>query len=257
MMFRRARPSWECLPRRYETPIRDAINVRLASGMKQTSASENHNEELLALVPLESKRIIEVGCGTGALAREYKKRNPTCEYIGLELEPNRAELARAHCDRVVRCDIEQMEDAAFVSLFPSDCWIFGDVLEHLYDPWLVLSRIRRLLSPDSSVLACVPNAQHWSVQVLLNSGEFRYQDAGLLDRTHIRWFTKATLIDLFRTTGFTIAEGGARHVEAPEEYWRERALTGVRAMAEATGGNVASAVENAIPFQWIVRATPV
>ena len=224
--------------------------------MKQTAANESHNADLLALVPPGSTRIIEIGCGGGGLAREYKTLNPKCEYIGIELEPDHAQIARSHCDKVIVCNIEHMEDAAFASLFPSDCWIFGDVLEHLYDPWSVLRRIRASLSPDASVLACVPNAQHWSVQALLNRGEFRYQDSGLFDRTHIRWFTKTTLIDLFRTTGFTIVEGGARILEAPEESWREKALIGVRAMAEATGGDVAAAVENAIPFQWIVRATP-
>jgi SAM-dependent methyltransferase len=229
---------------------------RLVRGMKQTPASESYNEDLLALVPTDLQRIVEVGCGTGAFAHQYKKRNPGCEYIGIELEPTRAEMAWTHCDRVVRGDIERMDDTSFGSLFPSDCWIFGDVLEHLYDPWTMLSRIRASLSPGGSVLACVPNAQHWSVQVLLNSGELRYQDAGLLDRTHIRWFTKTTLTELFRTTGFDIVEGGARLVAAPEEFRRDTALAGVRAMAEAVGCDVAAAVENAIPCQWIVRAIP-
>jgi SAM-dependent methyltransferase len=224
--------------------------------MKQTPASDSYNEDLLALVPTDLQRIVEVGCGTGAFARECKKRNPASEYIGIELEPTRAEMARSHCDRVVRGDIEHMDDASFGSLFPSDCWIFGDVLEHLYDPWSMLSRIRASLFPSGSVLACVPNAQHWSVQVRLNSGELRYQDAGLLDRTHLRWFTKTTLTELFRTTGFAIVEGGARLVDVPEEFRRDTALAGVRAMAEAVGCDVAAAVENAIPFQWIVRAIP-
>src|SRR6185437_5087674 len=147
--------------------------------MKQTAANTSHNDELLALVPRESRRLIEIGCGGGGLAREYKKTNPACEYIGVELEPQYAEIARPYCDKVIVGDIEHMEDGAFASLFPSDCWIFGDVLEHLYDPWAVLRRLRTRISLDGSVLACIPNAQHWSVQALLNGGEFRYQDCGL------------------------------------------------------------------------------
>jgi 2-polyprenyl-3-methyl-5-hydroxy-6-metoxy-1,4-benzoquinol methylase len=224
--------------------------------MKQTAVDDNHNAQLLALVPLDCRRIIEVGCGAGSLAREYRKRNPRCEYVGVEVESVRAEMARRHCDEVVVCDIEQMEELRFKSLFPSDCWIFGDVLEHLYDPWAVLARIRASLLPEGSVLACVPNAQHWSVQALLNCGEFRYQDSGLLDRTHIRWFTKTTLVELFRSAGFAIVEGGARIVEPPDEAWRERALIGVRAMAEAIGTNANEAVENAVAYQWVVRAAP-
>ena len=224
--------------------------------MKQTPLHHNANADLLALVPRDASRIVEVGCSSGSLAREYKKLNPQCEYIGIEFVPEFAEVARGWCDRVILANIEHMEDELFASLFPSDCWIFADVLEHLYDPWSVLRRIRAFLLPDASVLACIPNAQYWSLQVRLNSGEFRYEDAGLLDRTHIRWFTKTTMIELFRTTGFAIVEGGAR-VTTADEPKREQALMGIRALAEAVGGDAQAAVENAMAFQWIVRAAPV
>jgi hypothetical protein len=150
-------------------------------------------------------------------------------------------------------NIEQMSDDEFASLLPATCWIFGDVLEHLYDPWMVLRRIRKSLPSDGSIVACIPNAQHWSVQFRLNSGEFRYEDAGLLDRTHIRWFTKTTIIELFGTTGFEIVDGGARVLHEPT---RERALEGIRALATVIGIDPDEAANNATPFQWVVRATP-
>lgn len=109
--------------------------------------------------------------------------------------------------------IEQLEDREFLELFPSDCWIFADVLEHLYDPWQVLRRIRSQLAESGQVIACIPNAQHWGVQARLNAGLFRYEDMGLMDRTHIRWFTRTTMIDLFQSTGFKIVEGMPRHAE--------------------------------------------
>ena len=62
-------------------------------------------------------------------------------------------------------DVEQLDDAALAGLFPSDCWIFGDCLEHLRDPWRVLTRIRERIDGDGSLVTCIPNAQHWSVQV--------------------------------------------------------------------------------------------
>jgi SAM-dependent methyltransferase len=223
--------------------------------MKQTPIHDNYNADILALLPRDARRIVEVGCSSGSLARAYKKLNPQCEYIGIEIEPEYAEVARSRCDQVIVGNIENLKEEVFASLFPSDCWIFADVLEHLYDPWFVLRRIRDSLLSDASVLACVPNAQNWTVQVRLNGGEFRYEDHGLFDRTHIRWFTKATLIDLFHTTGFTIVEGGARII-ASDEPKREAALVGIRALAEAVGGDGDSAVENAIAFQWIVRAVP-
>jgi len=223
--------------------------------MKQTPLHYNANLDILALMPRDARRIIEVGCSSGSLAHEYKKLNPQCEYIGIEIVPEFAEVARASCDQVVLGNIEHLEDELFASLFPSDCWIFADVLEHLYDPWSVLRRIRAFLRPNASVLACIPNAQYWSVQVCLNNGDFRYEDEGLLDRTHIRWFTKTTMIELFRTTGFAIVEGGAR-VSSADDPKREQALIGIRALSEAVGSDAEAAVENARAFQWIVRATP-
>ena len=221
--------------------------------MDQTPLHHGFNAELLALIPRDAKRLVEVGCSSGALAREYRKLNPHCEYLGLEIDPGYAEIARAHCSRVMVGNIEHLSDADFTSLAPADCWIFGDVLEHLFDPWAVLRRVRAASLPTTSVLACIPNAQHWSVQVRLNAGEFRYEDMGLLDRTHIRWFTRRTVIHLFASTGFQIASIGNRVLRGTED---EPMLEGVREMAEAMGTDADIAVSDAIPFQWIVRAVP-
>jgi SAM-dependent methyltransferase len=221
--------------------------------MRQTPLHENANAELLALIPRDASRVIEVGCSSGALAREYRKVNAACDYVGIEIDPQYAAVARAHCSRVLVADIEDMSDANFDALFPAACWVFGDVLEHLYDPWSVLRRIRSRLAGDASVVACIPNAQHWSVQLRLNTGEFYYEDAGLLDRTHIRWFTKATVAHLFRSTGFEIVEGGGRVVDDPEQA---TVLRAVRAFAESIRSDVEAAVDNASPFQWVVRAMP-
>ena len=109
------------------------------------------------------------------------------------------------------------------------------------------------MSSGSSVLACLPNAQHWSVQARLNCGAFRYEESGLLDRTHLRWFTRTTALELFESCGFRVREGGGRLVDEPH---REAALVGVRAMAEAIGADVEAAISDAIPIQWIMRAEP-
>ena len=220
--------------------------------MKQTPMHGKFNPDLLALMPAGATRVVEVGCSSGALAKAYRAANPGCEYVGIELDAGYAEVARASCSRVIVDDVEQMSDAVFRTLFPSDCWVFGDVLEHLYDPWAVLRRIGESLAAGSSVVACIPNVQHWSVQARLNSGQFRYEDAGLLDRTHLRWFTSATIVELFESSGFRIVEARARIFDEPQ---REQALAGIRAMAKAIGANVEAAASNAIPFQYVVRAT--
>ena len=221
--------------------------------MEQTPLRDYFNPDLLALVPVDATRVVEVGCGSGAMAREYRTRNPTCKYVGIEIDPVYAEASRFYCDEVLIGSIESMSDEVFKTLFPSSCWIFGDVLEHLYDPWAVLRRIRVSIAPKACIVACLPNAQHWSVQARLNCGEFVYEDLGLMDRTHIRWFTRKTALRLFESTGFRVVEGGSVVVQ---EAHREAALAGVRAFAQAIGTDVETAANDATAFQWLMRAVP-
>lgn len=224
-----------------------------ANPMQQTPVHDAHNPQLLALMPRQSMGVVEVGSSSGALAKAFKALNPDCHYLGVEIDPHYARLSERYCDRVLSANIEDIDDAEFESLFPSDCWVFGDTLEHLQDPWLVLRRIRQRIAMDGSVVACIPNAQHWSVQARLNCGMFRYEDAGLLDRTHLRWFTRVTIIEMFESCGFNIVEGGSRVFDEPG---REKVLPGIRALAEAIGTDPQQAADDAIPFQWLVRGVP-
>ena len=100
-------------------------------GKKQTPAHDGFNPDLLALMPKECKRVVEVGCSTGALARAYLAINPGCEYIGLEIDDDYAATAAKVCSRVITGDVETMTEDTLESLFPCDCVVFGDSLEHL------------------------------------------------------------------------------------------------------------------------------
>ena len=221
--------------------------------MKQTPIHDNFNPDILKIIPKDLKRIIEVGSSSGALARAYRNINPTCEYIGIEIDQEYAEASKCFCTEVICGDIEDLRDEKFIKLFPSDCWIFGDALEHLYDPWALLSRIRKNILKTSQISACIPNAQHWSLQANLNCGQFRYEDQGLMDRTHIRWFTRTTIIELFESTGYKIIEGFPRTFEEPG---RDMVLPSIRAMALAIGADPQQAVNDATPLQWVVKAIP-
>lgn len=221
--------------------------------MKQTPAVDTHNPDLLALMPKQSACVVEVGSSLGALARAFKEQAPNCHYTGIEIDASYARASERYCDRVLHASAEELDDATFDSLFPSDCWVFGDALEHLRDPWHLLRRIRERIHPGGSVVACIPNAQHWSVQARLNSGRFRYEDAGLLDRTHLRWFTRITMQELFDSSGFRIVEGGSRVMDEPD---REKFLAAIKVMARANNVDEEQAAADAIPIQWVVRAEP-
>jgi len=221
--------------------------------MDQTPIHDQHNPELLALMPPHASRIIEAGCSSGALAREYKKLNPTCSYVGIEIEPAYAERARRYCDIVHELDIEAASDQQLDEAFVGDCWVFGDTLEHLRDPWRLLQRIRIRLPAHGSVVACIPNVQHWSVQARLVSGQFRYEPMGLLDRTHLRFFTRETIGELFSGAQFAIESGYARNVGPMPDASVQAAI---RQMAQSVGADPEAALRDAMAFQYVLRAVP-
>jgi len=202
--------------------------------MEQPPAHELHNPELLRLIPPQSRRLIEIGCSSGALAREFKKIAPDCDYLGIEIDPAYAKLAERHCDRSLVLDIEH-------------------TLEHLVEPWVVLARIRERIPAAGSVVACIPNAQHWSLQARLSIGDFRYEEVGLLARTHLRWFTRQTIIELFEQAGFRIAEALPRIFDEPH---RERILPVIEQMARQLEVDPKVAVSDALALQYVVRAEP-
>ena len=222
--------------------------------MKQTPAHDAVNQELLALIPPTCRRVVEVGCANGALARAWLQSNPGREFIGIDIDPTYAERAAAHCTRAFAADIEQLPDGEFERMFPSDCWVFGDCLEHLRDPWRLLRRIRDRIDADGCLVTCIPNAQHWSVQWRLLSGNFRYEDSGLLDRTHIRWFTRQTMLEMFSAAGWEVEQGVSRTLNAPQQA---QALEAVAAFARAFGLDPVQARVDATPLQYVFRLRPV
>ena len=222
--------------------------------MQQTPAHEAHNPDLLSMLPTDSKRLIEIGCSTGALAREYKLINSNCIYTGVEIDLEYAKLAERHCNSVLNLDIEAADASFYKSREEDDCWIFGDALEHLRDPWLILSKIRKVIPTNGCVVSCIPNAQHWSVQAKLNSGDFRYEESGLFDRTHLRWFTRKTIIEMFMLAGFQITNGIPRIFNEPD---RDKILGIIKEMAKATKADPEMAASDAMALQYVVKAVPI
>jgi 2-polyprenyl-3-methyl-5-hydroxy-6-metoxy-1,4-benzoquinol methylase len=157
--------------------------------------AENERPDLEALVPATAEAVLDVGCGSGLLGERLKRRGVR-RVVGLELNPVAAERAKAILDEVLVCDVEAVDvpfaDASF------DCLVYGDILEHLIDPWAVLRRHRRLLKPDGLAIISVPNIAYWRVLADLARGRWRYQPSGTLDRTHLRFFTLEGIAELCR-----------------------------------------------------------
>ncbi len=219
--------------------------------MKQTPVHHNSNPDLLALIPLGAKRLVEVGCSSGALARDYKLRNSNCWYLGCDIDASYIDLAQQYCDEVIVLDIDQAGDDFYERYRGCDVWVFGDTLEHMKDPWKVLGKVRESMVGGGMVVACIPNAQHWSIQARLATGAFWYEDAGLLDRTHLRWFTRVTIQNLFEQAGFTVVQMSARVFSEPGY---DALVPVIEEMAELCGADPKVAAEDARAFQYLVVA---
>ena len=161
------------------------------------------NPDLLERIPLRARVVLDVGCGSGALAAAYLRRNPAARMLGIERDPHAAALARSRMAQVYEADLERdpVPFAADLGDAPIDCIVYGDVLEHLSQPWEVLARQAAFLAPDGVVIVCMPNVEHWSFADRLLRGTFDYDEQGLFDRTHLRWFNTDTTQAALREAG--------------------------------------------------------
>lgn len=166
---------------------------------KDAAYYQGLNGWLLRAVPGEARDILEVGCAEGRLGAALKQDRPDRQVFGIERDPAVAARAAQNLDRVFTLDVEEnLPEIAEGSL---DLILFGDVLEHLRDPLATVRRYRRLLRPTGRVLVCVPNIQYHAVLRSLLRGDFQYQEQGILDETHLRFFTYASFQKLLLDAG--------------------------------------------------------
>lgn len=159
--------------------------------------------DLFSLVDGVGNRVLELGCGLGKTGALLKKYDKAAEVVGLELDPETARSARSNIDLVICGDLEDPNLSFGDSYY--DYVLAGDILEHLVDPWTVLRRILFNLKPGGYVIASIPNVRHWRVLFdLIFRDSWEYSDEGLLDRTHVRFFTRTTIVRMFLEAGYEI-----------------------------------------------------
>lgn len=227
-------------------------NEELLFKMGTTSSEEDYyafsRPDVQRLVNTDSKRILDVGCGAGMLGGSLKQERGV-EVWGVEYVPEVAKVAAGRLDRVISGGIEdalaQLPDGYF------DTIICADVLEHLVDPWQVLNDLKAKLAPGGELVASIPNIRHWSVVSRLLEGRWEYADAGILDRTHLRFFTWHDCMLMFEKAGYSINQGEATMLNGdngiPEEI--------VTALGKA-GLNVSTLSEESRHYQFLVKAVP-
>jgi 2-polyprenyl-3-methyl-5-hydroxy-6-metoxy-1,4-benzoquinol methylase len=158
--------------------------------------------EMLRHLPEDAKIILDVGCGEGGFAELIKKQRDA-EVWGIELYPKAAARAEAKLDRLYVGNIEMDQFDLPEEYF--DCIVFNDVLEHLYYPWDVLEKVKKFLKNGGYVLASIPNIRYLEQVVsLVLKGDWDYGRWGIMDRTHLRFFTLKSMRKMFEQSGYTV-----------------------------------------------------
>ena len=149
------------------------------------------------------KRILDVGCGTGNLGAALKRRENEC--YGITISKSEAELAKSKLTQVIIADIETMQELPFPEHF-FDVVIFADILEHLKNPPHPLQLVKRYLKPQGLMITSIPNIANIRIRLNLLCGRFNYELVGILDNTHLRFFTMKTAKELLISAGYIIQD---------------------------------------------------
>lgn len=173
--------------------------LRYAHGMQEYY--DQSRAEMLTFVPPDTRRLLDIGCGNGAFGALVKQRLGA-ETWGVEYVEAAAERARAGNDRILRGSIYEPLDLP-EGYF--DVITMNDVLEHLPESEPVLERVKRLLRPGGLFILSLPNVRYYlNVRDLVFRQDWQYQDFGILDRTHLRFFTQKSARRLLEDNGFAV-----------------------------------------------------
>ena len=177
------------------------INRKVAL-WKPKQAYRKERGEVIDRIPAGSNRILDIGCGTGAMGRGIRTRWGEVQLVGIEKDPARAFEARAYYDRVIEADAATWKPDFAAESF--DAIILADVLEHVENPAMLLKRYVPFLSSHGVMVLSVPNIRYHEVLAGLAQGRFDYQEQGILDRSHLRFFTRKTLVELLESSGLQV-----------------------------------------------------
>ncbi len=173
-------------------------------GSEETTHSyyDRERPSITNLVTDGKNRVFDLGCGMGAVGRKLLESGKATEVLGAELFEDAAREAakvyrHVHVGNVETIDFPYDQEFDFV--------ICGDVLEHLQNPYSMVAKIYRWLKPGGRIICSLPNIRNWRVlKDLVVSGRWEYEDSGIMDRTHLRFFTRKTSIQMLREAGFSI-----------------------------------------------------
>ena len=166
--------------------------------------NKNTSHSLVISLIGENKRILEIGTSTGYMSKLLEERGNSV--IGIEVDPDAAEIAKQSCELMIIGDIESLDLDNYLESASIDVVVCADVLEHLKYPGIVIQKIRKYLKPDGYLVVSLPNMCHGDILLSLICGDFKYTSTGLLDETHLRFFGLKNIVQLFNKCGYYITD---------------------------------------------------
>jgi O-antigen biosynthesis protein len=170
--------------------------------IKESLLDENNSlTKMLRLID-HHQQVVDFGCATGYFAHLLTQKH--CLVTGVEINPEAAETAKKYCQEVIVADLDFVSVREILRDRQFDVAVFGDVLEHLRNPWQVLQDTKQILKEDGYIVASIPNIAHGAIRLALLQGKFEYTEFGILDNTHLRFFTRKTVEDLLENSGYLL-----------------------------------------------------
>jgi 2-polyprenyl-3-methyl-5-hydroxy-6-metoxy-1,4-benzoquinol methylase len=219
-------------------------------------ARNNPFVELLKMVG-NGKRVLEVGPGAGHVTKQLAQQQ--CEVTCVEKSKHMSTMAKEFCANMIVGDIESDAIRGQLSTEKFDVITFGDVIEHLRDPAEVLKHVRPLIAPAGYLVASIPNVAHRSVRLSLLFGEFDYADMGLLDQTHLRFFTIRTIEKMMNECGFKIVKiVRIRDASLMDTLLRKTASWSQRVLLEIVKVLFRGLIRGeGLTYQFVIKAVPI
>lgn len=204
------------------------------------------NLKLLAAIPADAKRVLELGCANGRLGRRFKELHPGVTWWGVELMADAAATAAQHLDRVIQLDLDRADLAQLEGGF--DTIVIGDLLEHVRDPARLLESLYDLGTPGAQIVCCLPNMAHLSVIERMVAGDISYDSMGLLDQTHVRFYSPASAFKTFLDAGWLPHLQDQYRVELPQTHFAAKIVEA----AQLLGVPAETAAHNLGCYQMII-----
>ncbi len=193
---------------------------------KDQAYFSNIRFDMISLIEGEGLKVLEIGCGNGATLLELKRTGKASEIFGIEINEGsikdlKGKLNGLHVGNIEEIDLDYPEGYF-------DIIIMGDVLEHLLDPWSVLKKIKKYINQKGRIVASVPNIREFGVmKSVFFKGDFKYSDSGILDKTHLRFFCKENIIEMFERDYKVIEIKGNPNYRKQMYYYLNRLTFGI------------------------------